>query len=40
VAGLELFEPQPTKVRPAASNSAAANCFMNTPSVSDSEGRN
>jgi hypothetical protein len=26
--GLELFEPQPTKVRPTASNSATAKCFM------------
>src|SRR5258708_6552519 len=31
LAGVELFEPQPTKVRPTASNSAAANCFMKIP---------
>jgi hypothetical protein len=27
--GVELFEPQPTRIRPTASNSAAVKYFMN-----------
>jgi hypothetical protein len=38
VAGLVLFEPHPTKVRPTASTTAAANCFYELSLVSASEG--
>jgi len=31
LAGVELFEPQPSKISPTASNTATANCFMNIP---------
>ena len=31
LAGVELFEPQPTKISPTARNTATANCFMNIP---------
>jgi len=33
LAGVELFEPQPTKISPTARNTATANCFMNIPRV-------
>ena len=39
LAGFVLFEPQPTRVSAATSNTANANCFINNSSVSDSKGR-
>ena len=40
LAGLELFEPQPTRINPTARNTATANCFMNISLFENSKGRN
>jgi hypothetical protein len=40
LAGVELLEPQPAKIKPIARNTATANCFMNIPRFEISKGRN
>jgi hypothetical protein len=40
LAGVELFEPQPTRINPTASNTATANCFMNISLFEVAKGRN
>jgi hypothetical protein len=40
LAGVELFEPQPTRINPTARNTATANCFMNISLFEVAKGRN